>query len=85
MNDDTPPVGGNDPSVIIAAGIGALNAVLTAVFAFLTLDPGQAAALYGLSNPLGVLALALWTRGRSVTVHPLPAPEHGYNPELHED
>lgn len=71
--------------IIITAAIVLLNALLAVLFSFVTLSPGQVAAIYGLSNPIGALAAAIAVRGRVAPWQPIDLPDHavdlGYDPE----
>lgn len=63
-------------AVIVTAAVVLLNALLTAVFTFVTLSPTQVAALYGLLNPLGAFVAAVVARGRVAPWEPVELPEH---------
>lgn len=71
--------------VIITATLILVNALLGVVFAFVSLDPGQVAALYGVVNPAAGLAAAIVTRGRVAPWQPIEVPIHatdeGYDPD----
>ncbi len=63
-------------AVIVTATVILLNALLTAVFTFVTLSPTQVAALYGLLNPLGAFVAAVVARGRVAPWESIELPEH---------
>lgn len=86
LPDDTSTLNQREPAVlIITAAIVLLNAVLTVVFQFVELTAGQVAAIYGVTNPLGAFAAAVFVRGKVApwepVEHPVHAADHGYDPD----
>lgn len=74
------PVAEREPVVsIVVAAIVLLNALLSVLFAFVTLDPGQVAAIYGVSNPLGAFLASVAARGRVAPWVPIDLPVHAHD------
>ena len=68
------PVKSEPVLVIMGAGVVAVNAILAAVLALVDVDPGAAAVLVGVVNPVAAFLLAIATRGR---VSPVKESSHG--------
>lgn len=74
--DDSTPTQREPAVIIITAAVVLLNALLSVLFAFVSLDPGQVVAIYGVCNPLGAFAAAVFVRGKVAPWQPVELPVH---------